>query len=277
MMASIAFPAPVRARPGRLLAELFDRQRTLAGYGLALLLLAIPLLVLQQFDPRLLHGVSVWVKPVKFLVSVGIFSLTAAWFFGYVRPERRRAWPMRATTGMLVAMGSFELLWIGWQASQGLDSHFNTSTPFFALMYALMGVSAVLLLGTTLPLALEIGRRPAPGLRPDFVAAVVVGLVLSFLLGGALGGYMSAQTGHSVGAQGGHLPLFGWNRSGGDLRIAHFLGIHAEQVIPLLAALAAPLAARARWLVLAAGAAAYVAATVAVFAQAVAGRALLPA
>jgi len=277
MMASLAFPIAVRARPGGLVAELFDRQRTLAGYGIALLFLALPLLVLQLLDPRVLNGVSVWVKPVKFLVSVGVFSLTAAWFFGYVRPERRRAWPMRAATWMLVAMGSFELLWIGWQASQGLESHFNTSTSFFALMYALMGVSAVLLLGTTIPLAWEIGRRPAPGLRPDFVAAVVVGLVLSFLLGGALGGYMSAQTGHSVGAQGGHLPLFGWNRGGGDLRIAHFLGIHAEQAIPILAALAAPLAARARWLVLAGGGASYVAVTLAIFAQAVAGRALLPA
>ncbi len=48
---------------------------------------------------------------------------------------------------------------------------------------------------------------------------------------------MSQQAGHAVGAEGGQVPLFGWNRSGGDLRVAHFLGIHAEQAIPLLAAL----------------------------------------
>ena len=134
-------------------------------------------------------------------------------------------------------------------------------------MYALMGVSAVLLVGTTLPLAWEIGRRPAAGLRPDFVAAVVIGLVLTFVLGGGLGGYMSSQPGHSVGAEGGHVPMFGWNRSGGDLRVAHFMGIHAQQAIPILLALAAPLATRLRWLVLAGGVALYVAATLAIFAR----------
>ena len=87
---------------------------------------------------------------------------------------------------------------------------------------------------------------------------------------------MGSQPGHSVGAEGGHVPMFGWNRSGGDLRVAHFMGIHAQQAIPILLALAAPLATRLRWLVLAGGVALYVAATLAIFAQAVAGRALFP-
>lgn len=273
----ISFIPPVASPlPTRLLAEFLDRQRTLALYGIALLIAALPLFILQLVDPRLFDGVSVWVKPVKFLVSIGVFALTAAWFFGYIRPERRSALSMRITVWTLIAMGSFEIIWISWQASQGLASHFNTSTPFFTVMYALMGASAVLLVGTTLPLAWEIGRRPAAGLRPDFAAAVVIGLLLTFTLGGALGGYMSAQTGHSVGAEGGHVPVFGWNRSGGDLRVAHFMGIHAEQMIPILLALAAPLAPRLRWLVLTGGAGLYVTATLAIFAQAVAGQPLLP-
>ena len=276
MMASLALPAPLPSLAREILDEIIHRQRTLALYGLALLAAAVPLSVLQLIDPRLLDGVSVWVKPVKFLVSVGVFALTAAWFFGYVRPERRGALPMRASVWLLVAMGSFEIVWISWQASQGLASHFNESTAFFSTMYKLMGISAVILIGTTLPLAWEIGRRPAAGVRADFIAAVVIGLLLTFLLGGALGGYMGSQPGHSVGLEGGKVPLFGWNRSGGDLRIAHFLGIHAQQAIPLLLALAAPLAGRLRWLILAVGAAGYVALTLAIFAQAVAGRALFP-
>ena len=275
MMATIAL-AP-RAAPFALGRELLERQRMLALYGGALLLVALGALALQAFDPRLLaSGVNVWVKPAKFLSSFGIFALTAAWLFGYVRPERRRSRPMRITAGILIVAGTLELLYIGWQGASGLESHFNTGTAFHAIMYALMGLFAVALVGTTLPLAWEIGRRPAAGLRPDFVAAVVIGLLLTFLLGGGLGGYMSSQVGHSVGATGGHVPIFGWNRSGGDLRVAHFLGIHAQQIIPIVMALAAPLSILLRWLILIGGTTLYAAVTIAVFAQAVAGRALFP-
>ena len=273
-MTALAFPAPMVRLP--ILSELLERQRPLALYGLAVLLLALPLLALQAVDPRTLHGVSVWMKPAKFLVSVGVFALTAAWFWGYVRPERRNSRTMRWTARTLIAAASFELLYIGLQAARGLDSHFNFSSAFHIAMYALMGVAALILTATTLPLAWEIARRPRAGLSRDFRAALVAGLVLTFLLGAGLGGYMSQMPGHSVGAEGGRVLFFGWNRSGGDLRIAHFLGIHSEQAIPLLAVLVAGWSARARWAALGAGTAAYVALTLAVFAQAVAGRPLLP-
>ena len=274
-MASHALPSPFA--PSGLFAELVARHRPLARYGFALLGLACLTTAMQALDPRLLaSGVNVWVKPTKFLVSVGVFALTAAWFFGYVRPERRTARAMRWTAAILILAGTLELAWIGWQGARGLESHFNNDTAFYGLMYSLMGLFAVLLIGTVLPLAWEIGRRPAAGLSRDYVAAVVSGLLLTFLLGGILGGYMSAQPGHAVGAEGGHVPLVGWNRSGGDLRAAHFLGIHAEQAIPLLGALVAGAAARTRWLILAAGIAAYVAVTLGIFFQAVAGRPLLP-
>ncbi|HXG80534.1 MAG TPA: hypothetical protein VNJ05_01910 [Sphingomicrobium sp.] len=271
----LAFPGSWRW----LSAELFVRQGTLAIYGITLLALSVVALMLQAIDPRLLEsGVNVWVKPAKFFSSVGIFAITAAWFFGYVRPEQRSSRPMRATVAVLIVAGTFELAWISWQAAHGLESHFNNDTPFYGMMYSLMGLFAVLLVGTTLPLAWEIARRPAVHLKKDFVAAVVIGLLLTFLLGGILGGYMSAQAGHSVGTEGGRTFFFGWNRSGGDLRIAHFFGIHAEQAIPILAALMAEagLGGRARWAGLIAGATAYAALTLAVFAQAVAGRPLFP-
>lgn len=274
-MASRALPIPfVSFDP---LAELTQRNRPLALYGLALLMLALAGATLQIVDARTLaSGVNVWVKPVKFLVSISVFALTAAWFFGYIRPERRRALLPRLAVVMLIFAGTLELLWIGWQAANGLESHFNHDTPFYDLMYGLMGLFALILIGSTLPLAWEIGRRPAAGLRPDFVAAVVIGLLLTVLLGGGLGGYMSAQPGHAVGATGGHVPLFGWNRSGGDLRIAHFLGIHSQQAIPILAFLIGGLTAPRRWALLAGGTLAYVALTLVIFAQAVAGRPLLP-
>lgn len=258
-------------------ADLLERQRALALYGGLTLALALLTFALQFLDPRLLaSGISVWTKPAKFFSSVAIFSITMAWFFGYVRPERRASRAMKRTVVILIAAGTFELAWISWQGAHGLESHFNRDTLFFLVMYGLMGLGALLLVGTTLPLAWEIAKRPAAGLAPDFVAAVVAGLVLTFLLGGGFGIYLSAQAGHSVGATGGHVPLFGWNRSGGDLRIAHFLGIHAQQALPVLAALMAGFAARVRWAALIGGGALYVAVTVALFVQAVNGAPLLP-
>jgi hypothetical protein len=259
-----------------IVSEFIQRQPTLAAYGALLLALTPIMLALQLFDLRTFDGIDVWAKPTKFVVSVAVFALTSAWFFGYVRPDRRRAPSLRACVGVIIAAGSFEIIYISWQAGHGLASHFNHSSVFFETMYALMGLGAVLLVASTLPLAWQIWRRPAPGLRPEFVAAVVLGLVLCCVLGGGFGIYMSQQYGHAVGLAQGHAPIFGWNRAGGDLRIAHFLGIHAQQSIPVLGLLVGRLSAALRWPALLGGSVAYVLLTVALFIQATQGRALLP-
>jgi hypothetical protein len=182
---------------------------------------------------------------------------------------------VRYTVWATIAAGSFEVAYISLQASRGLDSHFNFTSSFYNIMYSLMGVGAIVLISATLPLAWEIARRPRAGLRQDYVAAVVLGLVLTFVLGGALGGYMSSTTGHAVGRVGGHFPIFGWNRLGGDLRVAHFCGIHFQQVLPLIAATVAPLPRIARWAAILVSAAAGTILTIAVFVQALRGEPFL--
>ena len=277
MTATLSPAFTVLRTPRSLLLEFERRHPGLARYGLVLAGLGLIALGLQQLDPRTLaSGVNVWVKPAKFFFSVALFALTAAWFMGYVHPERRRSTLIRATVQVLVASGTFELAYITLQGARGLESHFNVSSPLYALMYALMGLGAVALTATVLPLAWEIARRPAPGLQRSFVMAVVIGLALTFLLGGGFGIYMSSQGSHAVAAAGGHVPIFGWNRLGGDLRVAHFLGIHAEQAIPFLAAVTAGASERMRWGALILGSAAYALLTVTVFVQAVMGQPLLP-
>jgi hypothetical protein len=65
--------------------------------------------------------------------------------------------------------------------------------------------------------------------QPVFVQSVVWGLALTFVLatisGFALGGLQPPA------GQG--LPVVGWHLSGGDVRPAHFLGVHANQLLPL--------------------------------------------
>lgn len=266
----------IQSAPRGILRELFHRQRVLAAYGLLLLVLTPLMLAMQQIDLRTIDGMDVWAKPTKFVFSVAVFALTTAWFFGYVQPGRRNTPSLRGVVAIIIAAGSFEIIYISWQAGHGLASHFNRSSAFYEIMYGLMGLGAVLLVATTLPLAWQIWRRPVSDLRADYAVAVVTGLVLCFVLGGGSGIYMAQQTGHAVGLVGGHAPIFGWNREGGDLRIAHFMGIHAQQAIPILGLLVGSLPPRVRRPTLFGGSLAYTVLAVALFIQAFEGHPLLP-
>jgi hypothetical protein len=258
------------------LAESLRRQNALTRYALLLLAVLVPVLIAAAIDPRTIDGTSVWAKPAKFLFSLAVYALTFAWLAGYVAPRKRNTRLMRGAVATVIAASTFELLWIGWQGANGLHSHYNEDTTLFTVMYALMGVFAVSLIAALAPLAYQVWRYPVKGLLPEFRMSVLVGLALTIILGGGLGLYMSQQTGHAVGASGGQVPIFGWNRMGGDLRVAHFLGLHAEQVIPLLAALVAGLKPAVRWALAVAGSLAYVVLTLATFVQALHGQPLIP-
>lgn len=233
-----------RPRPNRLFGlmrtapqAVFQRDPTLAGYGFALLATAIVLMVVAGFDGRSLNGETVWAKPIKFLLSVGLFALTSGWFIGDLPSDRQRAMPARIIRWTIIATGSLELAYITWQAALGQPSHFNATTPFHATMYALMGLGAVALTATALPLAREVWRHGV-GLPPAMRLSIVLGLALTAILGIGTGIVLARHGGHAVGGIAGApgLPFTGWSTTGGDLRIPHFLGIHAQQGIPLAGA-----------------------------------------
>ncbi len=261
--------------PSAFVREMLRRQACLGGYALLCLAGALVTSICLLLDDRMIDGVSVWLKPTKFFLSIAVFSGTMAWFFGHVRPQRRSSVLMRLTVAVLLLTASYELFWITWQGAHGLHSHFNFDTPLYALMYSLMGVGAVSLAGTTLPLAWEIGRRPAEGLDPAYRLAVILGLVITFALGGSFGGYISASGGSAVGEYASNMPLFAWNRVGGDLRVPHFFGMHALQATPLLAIALASLGWRGKRAALT-GSAVYVALTLGLWFAARSGLPFVP-
>lgn len=205
------------------------------------LLLTIPTVAALMVDDRLIGGASLWLKPFKFEVSLGLFALTLALFLPMAGKGFASTWTGRFVTWGFAIPASLEIAYIVFRAARGEASHFNVGTPSAALGYALMGVGAVTLTATAPVLAFAIWRNREDRTHPTLRRGVILGLVLTFALGAVEGMYMSSSGGHAVGtpAPGDTgLPLLGWLSTAGDLRVAHFFGLHAQQAIPLFALLA---------------------------------------
>lgn len=263
----------------RLVGELMQREPILAGSGIVLLAAMAPTLFAYAIEMRTLYGINVWTKPLKFEASIGLYFLTLAWFWGYLSPRLRKARAVQAVAIAVAACGLFEIIYIAFQAGRGVGSHFNTATPIEDLMFSLMGVAALIMTAGSLVLAILIARSEQPTLSPAFRASVVIGLLLTFLIGTGAGIVVAVNGGHWVGgvaSDANGLPIFGWARDGGDLRVAHFFGIHAMQILPVVALIANRIAPRRAGIAVAVFAVAYTGLTIAALLQALDGRPFLP-
>ena len=226
-MNSVSMAAPAALRRGWL-GDLFTRERRLALFGLVMLLAMLPAFVALGLDERTLRGVNVWVKPLKFMASLALFAWTTAWCVGLLPTARRRTLAVAVVAWTIIAAGSFEIVYITLQAARGEASHFNVGDPLHGLLYTLMGAAALLMTATQPLLAWQIHRHGRPELPLLLRRAVVAGLVATFLLGAGAGGLL----GGLQPPPGAGLPVVGWHLLG-DLRPAHFLGMHAQQLLPL--------------------------------------------
>lgn len=219
---------PAWPTPRRWITQSLERHRALTVFGLLLWLAMLPTLLAWGLDERALRGVSVWAKPLKFMASIGLFALSTAWFIGLLAPDAQRSRTVQRLAWTLIVAGAFELGYITLQAALGQGSHFNFSTPLHVAMYSLMGMGAMAMTATQAVLAWQIARHTAPGIARVWRDAVVIGLALTFVLGAGAGGTLGSMQPPA----GAGLPYVGWHASG-DLRPAHFLGLHAQQFLPL--------------------------------------------
>ena len=212
--------------------------------GLAVLsgLLALVVAVLAVADPQEVTGQDAWLKPLKFALSIGIYALTLAWLLGQVQRGRRAAG--RAATVAVVGLLVEDVVIVR-AAALGTTSHFNVSTPLSAALWSVMAVSIVVVWVATLVVAVTLFASPGPDAARTLAvrAAVVialVGMALAFLMTAPTAAQQQDVQGvvgaHAVGVPDGGpgLPLLGWSTTGGDLRIPHFVGMHALQLLPLL-------------------------------------------
>jgi len=216
-------------RPAQALCALWEREPRLAAFGMLMLALMVPALLGLAIDERTLRDVNVWVKPLKFIASVALLAFTTAWFIGHLPTVRRKTRAVRAIVWALIATGGFEVIYIFAQAALGQASHYNVGDAFHAAMYTLMGAGALTLTATQPALAWQLWKHGDPRLPPAYRLAVLLGLVLTFVLGATVGMLLGGMQPPA----GAHLPVVGWSMTGGDLRVAHFIGIHAGQVLPI--------------------------------------------
>jgi hypothetical protein len=242
--------ADLRSRTNR-----WHRPSALAAATLGVVaLLCVAAMVLDQ---RTLGGAPIWAKPFKFAVSGALYFATWSWLVSLLPKFRRTAnW----LTNLLVVIFAAEYVLLVFQAVRGRVSHFNVSTPQDAAIFGTMAAMIAVLWVATLVLTVLVLFTKVPDRASHW--AVRAGTALS-LVGISLGQLMTNPTaqqlaqwktggrpsmvgGHTVGLEDGGpgLPILGWSTAGGDLRIPHFVGMHALQVLPLLAIALAALAAR---------------------------------
>ena len=209
---------------------LFERERWLTRYAELMFALFFATAVLWAVDERVVREVNVWAKPMKFMAATGFLALTTAVFLALLPTHARAQRSVQGMVWVLVLTSAFEVGYITLQGALGNASHYNVSHPLLAVMFGLMALAAVGLTATQGYLAWVVMKNGLTWGQPVFVQSVVWGLALTFVLA-TLSGFVLGGLQPPPG-QG--LPLVGWHLSGGDARPAHFLGVHANQLLPLL-------------------------------------------
>ncbi len=215
----------------------FEIEPRLAAAAFAMLALAVPLALAWAIDPRLFQGVSTWIKPLKFALSAAVFMLTLALFVPLAGERFRTSLAGRYLIWPVIVPLIGEILYIAWRASRVEASHYNTDSALGAALYSVMAVGAVMFTVAPGVLAFGLARRdamPMPDiLRWSLVTGLSLTAVFGIVSGFAMGG---SPSGHYVGAvplDHATVPFLGWSLDVGDLRLPHFLGLHALQIVPL--------------------------------------------
>jgi hypothetical protein len=202
-------------------------------------------------DPRTVTGAPIWLKPAKFAISIFIYALTVVWAFHHLAAWTRT----RAVVGWATAITLvLEIVIIVGQVIRGTSSHFNVATLLDAALWSTMGIAIVVQTLASLVLAVALWRARVAdramgwalrlGLTISIVGAATAGLMTSpteSQLEGMRAGQRPTTIGaHTVGARDGGPGLAGtgWSTEHGDLRVPHFVGLHAFQAVPLVALVA---------------------------------------
>ncbi|WP_067538633.1 hypothetical protein [Nocardia crassostreae] len=241
--------------------------RPLLAATAAMAVLTVVCLAAMAVDDRLLLQESVWLKPFKFAIAFTLYTATLAWLLSFPHRGQRVTWWM----GTLFALTAIvDVGFITVQAVRGTFSHFNMQTDAVNTIGQNVFMSGVLgLFGANLVIAVMLSWQrvtdlPTARAIKAGLGIAVVGMAFGYIVvpgtgkqevTDAYGNPVTLAAGHTVmegqplvrdGVAG--MPVTHWSTAGGDIRIAHFLGIHGIQLLIVAAILLARFAPRVPWL-----------------------------
>ncbi len=214
--------------------ELDATDPVLSRLGWALLLVVPIFAALGLFVPAGFAAVNPWIKPIKFSMSFSTFASTISLLLLALRIPNWQLTLVRRAIAASVAMEILSLAAQAWRSAYHLSGQSSLDTSLAQLTNSMVMVNTAIVCWM---LALFCANRVhTDKIDRPMVSAIRYSIVI-FLAGNAIGGYMLARGSHTVGvADGGAgLPFVNWSVIGGDLRIAHFIAIHAIQIVPLFA------------------------------------------
>lgn len=199
-------------------------------------------------DDRVLNYSPLWLKPLKFAVSSVIYSITLLYLTSLI-PNQKSIKLANAITNYGLTV---ELIIIYLQAYRGRMSHFNFQTFDDMILFQVMAFAIVLVWMSLLIYIWGFFKLDAN--KNLLIPTIRVGLIITFFsmgmaftmtspskedlkkaeanqgpIGIVMGSHSVNETDETK-----RLPLTSWARTGGDLRIAHFLGLHALQALLFL-------------------------------------------
>jgi hypothetical protein len=212
------------------LQQLKERNDTLFYFGLVCLFLALLFLVLARTTNTEVYGVNAWYKPFKFAFSTLTFAWAMAWYCAYL-PN----FNVSLFNWSVIILLGFEVAYIALQAGKGQLSHYNMSTPVYSALFSMMALAASAVTIYTAYVGVLFFSNSFPELPNYYVWAIRLSIIL-FVIFSFEGFAMGSQLSHTVGAVNDNSNLFilGWSKTVGDLRVSHFIGMHALQVLPVL-------------------------------------------
>ncbi len=212
------------------LYELQQRNALLFWYGWLCFVGGIACAILTKTTNVQVNNINAFIKPMKFFFSVWLFCFTMGWLvFELQQPSIANSYNI-----MVVIVMSFELVIITWQAANGRLSHFNVLSALYSSLFTLMGIAISVLTAWTLFIGYQFFTVQPATIPLGYLWGIRLGIIC-FVIFAFEGGMMGAKLSHTIGAADGSegLPIVNWSKHYGDLRIAHFFGMHALQLLPL--------------------------------------------